>query len=89
MTKEDLIRKITSRKFIVAVALFVSMLLIFFGVAESTATQVASLIIAGGSIMTYIYSEGKIDAARQDNEEVLDYLISLLQDFARKEDPEA
>ena len=89
MTKEDLIRKVTSRKFIVAVALFVSMLLIFFGVAESTATQVASLIIAGGSIMTYIYSEGKIDAARLDNEQVLDYLISLLQDFAKKEDPEA
>lgn len=89
MTKEDLIRKVMSRKFITAVALFVSMLLIFFGVAESTATQVASLIIAGGSIMTYIYSEGKIDAARQDNEEVLEYLISLLQDFARKEGPEA
>ena len=89
MTKEDLIRKLLSRKFITAVALFVSMLLIFFGVAESTATQVASLIIAGGSIMTYIYSEGKIDAARQDNEAALDYLISLLQDFAKKEDPEA
>lgn len=86
MTKEDLIRKITSRKFIVAIALFVSMMLVFFGVAESVVTQVVSLIIAGGSIISYIFNEGKIDAARLDNKETIEYILSLLQNFEKTEE---
>ena len=49
MTKEDLIRKLTSRKFWVALVAFVTSLLVGFGVAESDIAQVASIIMAAGA----------------------------------------
>ena len=55
-------RKLTSRKFWLSVASFVSMLLIFFGHAESEASQVASLIMAGATIIGYVVGEGLADA---------------------------
>ena len=55
-------RKLTSRKFWVAVANFVSMLLVFFNYSESTATQVASLIMAGATVIAYIIGEGLADS---------------------------
>lgn len=63
MTKEDIIRKLTSRKFWAALASFVSMLIIFFKGSEETATQVAALIMAGAAVVAYIIGEGLIDAA--------------------------
>lgn len=68
MTKEDLIRKLTSRKFWTSVAAFVSMLIVFFGGAETTATQVTALIMAGASVIGYVIGEGLADAGRQDQE---------------------
>lgn len=61
MKKKDFIRKITSRKLWMSIASFVSMLLIFFGYAESKATQVASLIIAGATVIGYVIGEGLAD----------------------------
>lgn len=58
----DIRRKLTSRKFWLSVASFVSMLLIFFGHAESEASQVASLIMAGATIIGYVVGEGLADA---------------------------
>jgi len=55
--------KLTSRKLWVAVADFVGMLLVAFGVAEDTVTQVVALIMAGAGVLAYIISEGLIDAA--------------------------
>lgn len=55
-------RKLTSRKFWTAVASFVAMMIIFCGGAESTATQVTSLIMAGASVVAYIIGEGLADA---------------------------
>ena len=63
MTKTDLVRKLTSRKFWAAVAGFVTGLLVFFGQSEATATQVAALIMSGASVIAYIVGEGMIDAA--------------------------
>ena len=57
----DFIRKITSRKFIMALAGFVSGLLIFFGYPEQEAAQVAALIVAGMSIFSYCVGEGMAD----------------------------
>lgn len=62
MTKNDVLRKLTSRKFWLAVATFVSMLLIFFGHAESTATQVTALIMAGADVLGYLIAEGLADS---------------------------
>lgn len=55
-------RKLTSRKFWSAVASFVAMLIVFMGGAESTATQVTALIMAGASVVAYIIGEGLADA---------------------------
>lgn len=61
--KIDWISKLTSRKFWVAVAGLVSGLIIFFGGAEATATQVTALIMSAASVVAYILGEGLIDAA--------------------------
>lgn len=63
MDKEDMVRKLTSRKFWVAIAEFVTMLLVAFHVAESEAAQIASIIMAGGAVIAYIVGEGLADAA--------------------------
>ena len=55
-------RKLTSRKFWMAIASFVSMLIVFFGCAESTATQVTTLIMAGATVIGYVIGEGLADA---------------------------
>lgn len=55
-------RKLTSRKLWLSVANFVSMLLVFFNYSESTATQVASLIMAGGACIGYVIGEGLADS---------------------------
>ena len=62
MNKENIIRKLTSRKLWIAVSEFVSMLIIAMGVAENTATQVAALIMAGAGAIAYIVGEGLADA---------------------------
>lgn len=55
-------RKLTSRKLWMSVATFVSMLLIYFGHAESEAAQVASLIMAGATVISYVIGEGLADS---------------------------
>jgi hypothetical protein len=61
--KIDWVRKLTSRKFWAAVASFVSMMVVAFGGAESQATQITALIMAGASVVAYIIGEGLADAA--------------------------
>ena len=64
MKWEDIRRKLTSRKFWLAIGSFVSMLIVALGGAEETATQVSALIMAGASVIAYIIGEGLVDAAR-------------------------
>ena len=61
--KEDIIRKLTSRKFWAAVVGFVTGLLIYFGKTAEQAEQIAALIMSGASVVAYILGEGLIDAA--------------------------
>lgn len=56
-------RKLTSRKFWVSIASFVTMLLIFFGKTESEAAQVAALIMAGATVIGYVIGEGLADSS--------------------------
>ena len=65
MTREDIIRKLTSRKLWMSVASFVSMIVIALGQSENTATQVTSLIIAGATVLGYVLGEGLVDSARE------------------------
>ena len=60
---KDLKRKLTSRKFWASIASFTSMLLIYFGHAESEATQISALIMAGASIVGYVIGEGLADSS--------------------------
>lgn len=63
MTWEDVVRKLTSRKFWAAIAEFVTMLIIALKGNQETATQVAALIMAGAAVVAYIVGEGLADAA--------------------------
>lgn len=63
MTWDDVVRKLTSRKFWVAIAEFVTMLIIALKGDQETATQVAALIMAGAAVVAYIVGEGLADAA--------------------------
>lgn len=56
-------RKLTSRKLWMSVASFTSMLMIFFKCSESEAAQVASLIMAGASVIGYVIGEGLADSS--------------------------
>lgn len=62
MTKQDIIRKLTSRKLWLAVCEFVSMLIVALGYSESAAAQVVALIMAGAGVLAYIIAEGLTDA---------------------------
>lgn len=61
--KIDWKRKLTSRKLWTATASFVSMMIVALGGAESQASQVAALIMAGAAVVAYIIGEGLTDAA--------------------------
>lgn len=61
-TKIDWKRKLTSRKFWMAVCGFIGPLLAAFGMSEEMSTQVVALIMAGASVVAYIIGEGLADA---------------------------
>lgn len=67
LTKDDIIRKLSSRKFYAAIIAFVSAILFAFNVADSDVTKITSIIMAAGSLIAYIFSEGFIDAERLKN----------------------
>lgn len=55
-------RKLTSRKFWMAVVAFVTPLLLAFGISENDTAQVTALIMAGADVLVYILAEGYVDA---------------------------
>lgn len=69
MSREDIIRKLTSRKFWLAVAAFVSGLLVAFKVDGNTSETISGLIMSFGAVVAYIVGEGLVDAGRTDNPE--------------------
>lgn len=69
MNKIDWIRKLTSRKFWLSVASFVSMLIVTLGGAEQVATQVTGLIMAGATVIGYVIGEGLADAGNASGED--------------------
>lgn len=63
MKKEDIFRKLTSRKLWLALALFVSGLITAFGGSGETATTVSGCIMQGAAVLSYILAEGWADAS--------------------------
>lgn len=63
MTKTDIIRKLTSRKFWLAVSLFVTGLITAFGGEAETAETVSGCIMQGAAVLAYILAEGWADAS--------------------------
>lgn len=55
-------RKLTSRKFWVSLAGFVSMLIVALGKDAETAQTVTGLIMAGASLIAYVIGEGLADS---------------------------
>ena len=62
-------QKLTSRKFWLSLATFISMMVIAFGGSQDRATQITSIIMAGGATVAYVIGEGFADAARADTNE--------------------
>lgn len=65
--KIDWARKLTSRKLWLAVAAFVSGLIIAFGGAESEAQTVSGVILQGAAVLGYLLAEGLTDVAHADD----------------------
>lgn len=69
ITWDDIVRKLTSRKFWLALATFVTGILKFEGAGEDTTVQVAALIMSGAAVVAYIIGEGLADASPTITEE--------------------
>lgn len=55
-------RKLSSRKFWLSIALFISGLVIAFGGSQETADTVMGCIMQGAAVVAYIIAEGLVDA---------------------------
>lgn len=62
MSKQDIIRKLTSRKLWVAVAGFVSGLIVALDGDAEVAETVSGLILQGAAVFGYLVAEGLADA---------------------------
>lgn len=59
--KIDWKRKLTSRKFWLAIATFVTMLIVYFTGDAEKAEKISALIMAGATVVSYIIGEGLAD----------------------------
>lgn len=63
MSKADIIRKLTSRKLWLAVAAFISGLILAFDGDATTAETVSGCIMQGAAVVSYVLAEGWADAS--------------------------
>jgi uncharacterized membrane protein len=63
--KIDWKRKLTSRKFWLSVASFVSLLVVALGKSESDASQVAAIIMSAATVIGYVIGEGLADGGNK------------------------
>lgn len=60
---QNFLKKLTSRKFLAALAGVATGLAMVFGVDETTISTVAGAMTTVASVVSYIMSEGMVDAA--------------------------
>ena len=63
--KIDWLRKLTSRKFWVALVGFITALLVAFNVDAGSIEQITSIIMSFASLIAYILAEGFVDANKE------------------------
>ena len=66
MTKNDLIRKLTRRKICLAIAAFITELIVAFKGDAATAETISGMIMAGATVIAYIVGEGLVDAENRE-----------------------
>lgn len=59
-------RKLTSRKFWVALVAFITALLVAFNVDGGSVEQITSIIMSFASLIAYILAEGFVDASSKE-----------------------
>ena len=72
MEKINWKQKLTSRKLWVALVGFVTALLVTFKLEEADIAQVAAVIMAFGTLISYILAEGWIDAKREEGDIIIE-----------------
>ncbi len=73
MDKVDWKRKLSSRKFWVAVVGFVTAVAAAFGLNEANVGQITSIIMAGATLIAYILGESWVDAKAAETVETIWY----------------
>ena len=68
MNKTDIVRKLTSRKFWLAVAAFVTELIVVFRGDAEQAETISAIIMAGATVIAYIVGEGLVDYGKSDED---------------------
>lgn len=68
----NVIKKLTSRKLWLALAGVATGIAVILGIDGSEITTVAGAVTAVASVITYIVTEGKVDAAAVKNEVITD-----------------
>ena len=63
ITWNDIVRKLTSRKFWISVATMVFLIMVYAGADENQATQVIAIIMAGATAIGYLIGEGLADSS--------------------------
>lgn len=58
-------KKLTSRKFWMAIVAFITPLLLAFGVSDNEVAQIVAIVMAGADVVAYIIAEGLVDANSQ------------------------
>ena len=77
--KIDWMRKLTSRKLWMALAAFVSGLIMAFGGGESLAQTVSGCILQGAAVLGYLLAEGLTDASATGSAEDLSEYVKQVQ----------
>lgn len=65
--KIDWKRKLSSRKFWLALVGFITPIMVLFNVELETIESVTAIIMSGASLIAYILAEGFIDAKREES----------------------
>lgn len=61
VTMQDVLRKLTSRKFWMSLATLVFLIMVYCGASEDSATQIVSIIMAAATVIGYTIGEGLAD----------------------------
>ena len=69
MNWEKIVKKLTSRKFWVAVAGFITSLVIAFNGGAEVAQTITGCVMAGATVIGYLFAEGLTDAIHKEDED--------------------